>query len=207
LARQLASSLGYLYVDSGAMYRAITLYLQRLGVDLSDTTAIEQHLSDIRLDFVYNEARGASDILLNGENVEGQIRELSVASDVSTVAAIPAVRKLAVARQQELGRAGGVVMDGRDIGTVVFPNAELKIFMTADPTVRAQRRLLELQAKNPGINMHEVVKNLATRDHIDSTRAVSPLIQAPDARVLDNSNLTTGDQLAVALRWVEESSK
>ncbi len=207
MARQLASSLGYLYVDSGAMYRAITLYLQRLGVDLSDTTAIEQHLSDIRLDFVYNEARGASDILLNGENVEGQIRELSVASDVSTVAAIPAVRKLAVARQQELGRAGGVVMDGRDIGTVVFPNAELKIFMTADPTVRAQRRLLELQAKNPGINMHEVVKNLATRDHIDSTRAVSPLIQAPDARVLDNSNLTTGDQLAVALRWVEESSK
>ncbi len=203
LARQLAAQLGYLYVDSGAMYRAITLYLQRKSIDLSDTAAIEKTLPEIRLDFQYNPDRQASDILLNGENVETEIRNLSVASGVSAVAAIAAVRKIAVARQQELGARGGVVMDGRDIGTVVFPNAELKIFMTADPEVRVGRRLLELSAKHPSISREEVRENLRARDHIDSTRAVSPLIQAPDARVLDNSHLSMPDQLDLALSWVQ----
>lgn len=202
LARQLAARLGYLYVDSGAMYRAITLYVQRKGIDLSDRSAIEKVLPDIRLDFQYNPGRQASDIILNGENVETEIRNLSVASGVSAVAAVPAVRQIAVARQQQLGARGGVVMDGRDIGTVVFPNAELKIFMTADPEVRVNRRLLELSARHPNITREEVRENLKARDHIDSTREVSPLTQAPDARVLDNSDLNVDEQLSLALRWV-----
>lgn len=207
LARQLAAKLGYLYVDSGAMYRAITLYLQRSGVDLDDHHAVEQFLPNIQLDFQFNPQRAASDIILNGENVESQIRDMSVAAGVSKVAAIPAVRHIAVARQQELGRSGGVVMDGRDIGTVVFPHADLKIFMTANPDVRADRRLLELRAKNPAVTKEEVQENLTTRDHIDSTRAISPLTQAPDARVLDNSNLTMEEQLALAYSWVQAISQ
>ena len=204
LARQLAARLGYLYVDSGAMYRAITLYLQRKGIDLSDAGAVEKALPEIRLDFLYNSSRQASDMILNGENVESDIRNLAVASGVSTVASYAAVRKIAVARQQELGAQGGVVMDGRDIGTVVFPDAELKIFMTADPEVRVQRRLLELSAQHPEIGTEEVRENLRARDHLDSTREVSPLTQSPDARVLDNSELNMQEQLALALRWVEE---
>lgn len=199
LARQLAARLGYLFVDSGAMYRAITLYLLRAGVDLSDHDAIAKALPQIQLDLQYNPKRQASDIFLNGENVEAEIRQLEVADRVSQVAAIPAVRQVAVARQQALGKAGGVVMDGRDIGTVVFPNAELKIFMTAEPDVRAQRRLLELQEKNPGIGMDAVKANLAERDRIDSTRATSPLVQAPDATVLDNSYLSQAEQLDFVL--------
>jgi cytidylate kinase len=204
LARQLAQKLGYLYVDSGAMYRAITLYLMREGVDLSDLEAVEQCLPRIQLDFTYNPDRGASDIILNGENVESEIRDLAVAARVSVVAAIPQVREIAVARQQALGKAGGVVMDGRDIGSVVFPEAELKIFMTASPEVRAQRRLRELLVKHPHITLEEVQENLAQRDHIDSTRAVSPLIQCPDARVLDNSNLSMEEQLNLVLGWVRD---
>lgn len=204
LARQLAAKLGYLYVDSGAMYRAITLFLMRKGVDLSDQVAVANSLAEVRLDFHYNTDREASDIFLNGENVESKIRDMQVASQVSIVAAIPAVRKLAVARQQALGQAGGVVMDGRDIGSVVFPQAELKIFMTASPEVRAMRRLAELQQKFPAITLEEVQKNLTERDFIDSTRATSPLIQSPDARVLDNSHLNTTQQLDLALSWVSE---
>lgn len=204
LARQLAQKLGYLYVDSGAMYRAITLYLMRKGVDLTDQRAVEQHLPSIQLDFSYNPERGASDVLLNGENVESEIRNMDVAARVSVVAAIPQVRALAVARQQDLGKAGGVVMDGRDIGSVVFPDAELKIFMTASPEVRAQRRLAELKPKHPEITVEEVFQNLAERDHIDSTRAVSPLTQCTDARVLDNSSLTMQEQLDLALLWAQD---
>ena len=204
LARQLAARLGYLYVDSGAMYRAITLYFIRNGVDLQDTASVVRALSQVQLDFSYNSARGASDILLNGENVEQEIRKMNVAAQVSSVAAIPQVRKKAVATQQALGKAGGVVMDGRDIGSVVFPNAELKIFMTASPVVRAQRRLAELRQKHPEITLDAVIENLAHRDHIDSTRAVSPLIQCPDARVLDNSELTMEQQLEVATGWLTE---
>jgi len=203
LARQLASRLGYLYVDSGAMYRAITLYLLRKGVDLSDLTQVRERLKEIRLDFSYNPARGASDMILNGENVEAEIRDMKVATHVSAVAAIPSVRELAVARQQALGKAGGVVMDGRDIGSVVFPHAELKIFMTASPEVRTQRRLAELLPKYPEITVEEVKTNLSHRDHIDSTRAVSPLIQCPDARILDNSELTIEGQLEIASGWVK----
>lgn len=202
LARQLAQKLGYLYVDSGAMYRAITLYLMRAGVDLSDQEEVGRYLPNIRLDFIYNADRGASDIILNGENVETEIRTMDVAARVSVVAAMPRVREIAVARQQALGVAGGVVMDGRDIGSVVFPAAELKIFMTASPEVRAQRRLAELRIKHPDITLKEVRENLAQRDHIDSTRAVSPLIQCPDARVLDNSDLSMAAQLELALSWV-----
>jgi len=202
LARQLAQKLGYLYVDSGAMYRAITLYLMRKGVELSDLEAGERCLLRIQLDFTYNPDRGASDMILNGENVESQIRDLEVAARVSVVAAIPKVREIAVARQQALGKAGGVVMDGRDIGSVVFPEAELKIFMTASPEVRAQRRLKELLVKHPHVTLEEVRENLAQRDHIDSTRAVSPLIQCPDARVLDNSNLSMEEQLELASSWI-----
>jgi cytidylate kinase len=186
------------------MYRAITLYLMREGVDLSDLEAVEQCLPRIQLDFTYNPDRGASDIILNGENVESEIRDLAVAARVSVVAAIPQVREIAVARQQALGKAGGVVMDGRDIGSVVFPEAELKIFMTASPEVRAQRRLRELLVKHPHITLEEVQENLAQRDHIDSTRAVSPLIQCPDARVLDNSNLSMEEQLNLVLGWVRD---
>jgi cytidylate kinase len=141
-------------------------------------------------------------MILNGENVESQIRDLEVAARVSVVAAIPKVREIAVARQQALGKAGGVVMDGRDIGSVVFPEAELKIFMTASPEVRAQRRLKELLVKHPHVTLEEVRENLAQRDHIDSTRAVSPLIQCPDARVLDNSNLSMEEQLELASSWI-----
>lgn len=206
LARQLAAKLGYLFVDSGAMYRAITLFLQRKGVDLSNAEAVGEVLPDLKLDFLYNPARQASDILLNGENVESAIRNLDVASQVSTVAAIPSVRRLAVARQQAIGKEGGVVMDGRDIGTVVFPKAELKIFMTADPAVRVQRRLLELRQKYPNIDLEEVRLNLAERDRIDSTRAVSPLIQAPDAIVLDNTALSPAQQLELALNWARRLS-
>jgi cytidylate kinase len=142
-------------------------------------------------------------MILNGENVEVEIRDMKVAAHVSAVAAIPSVRELAVARQQVLGKAGGVVMDGRDIGSVVFPHAELKIFMTASPEVRTQRRLAELRPKYPEITVEEVKTNLSHRDHIDSTRAVSPLIQCPDARILDNSELTIEGQLEIASGWVK----
>lgn len=202
LARQLAAHLGYLYVDSGAMYRAITLYLIRKGIDLHDLSAVESALEEIQLDFKYNPLREASDVILNGENVESEIREMRVATKVSQVAAIPSVRAFAVARQQALGKEGGVVMDGRDIGSVVFPQAELKIFMTASPAVRAQRRLAELRPKYPNITLEEVQENLSQRDHIDSTRAVSPLIQSPDARVLENSLLDQQQQLELVLGWV-----
>ncbi|MFM7671721.1 MAG: (d)CMP kinase [Bacteroidota bacterium] len=202
LARQLAQKLGYLYVDSGAMYRAITLYLMRNRVNLDDIESVERCLPEIRLDFAFNPDRGASDMILNGENVESEIRNLDVAARVSVVAAISKVREIAVARQRALGKAGGVVMDGRDIGSVVFPQAELKIFMTASPEVRAQRRLKELLEKYRQITLSEVRENLAQRDHIDSTRAVSPLIQCPDARILDNSDLNLEEQLELAVSWV-----
>jgi cytidylate kinase len=204
LARQLAQRLGYLYVDSGAMYRAITLYVMRKGIDPADPLAVEKCLPEIQLDFIYNPLRGASDMILNGENVESAIREMSVASQVSTIAAIPSVRAFAVARQQALGKEGGVVMDGRDIGSVVFPQAELKIFMTASPAVRAQRRLAELRPKHPNITLEEVQENLSKRDHIDSTRAVSPLTQAPDARVLDNSHIDRQEQLKLVMDWFSQ---
>jgi cytidylate kinase len=207
LAKALAKELGYVFVDSGAMYRAVTLYLLRNNVDITNEQQVQQALSAIELGFVFNPARGASDILLNGENVELLIREMKVAEQVSKVAALAAVRKFAVQQQQRLGAAKGIVMDGRDIGTVVFPQAELKIFMTADQETRVRRRHLELSASDPTISIEAVRENLARRDYMDANREESPLRQAPDAKVLDNTTLSPEEQLKIALGWAREVIK
>lgn len=206
LARQLAAKLGYVYIDSGAMYRAITLYFLRNSVDINDHDHILEALSNIHLSFEYNEAEDRSEICLNEENVEHLIRELLVADKVSEVAAIREVRSFAVAQQKRMGKKKGIVMDGRDIGTVVFPDAELKIFMTADPDIRIKRRFEELYATNPHISIDEVRHNLELRDYIDANRAESPLHQAEDAIVLDNGNLTREEQLEIVLEWVKDKA-
>jgi CMP/dCMP kinase len=202
LAKQLARKLGYVYVDSGAMYRAITLYFLRNHVDWTQPEAVREALDQITLEFVHNEHTAQSEIFLNGENVEYVIRDLVVAEKVSDVAAIKEVRDFAVKQQQQMGRKKGIVMDGRDIGTVVFPNAELKIFMTADNAVRVERRFRELFVKNPAISLDEVKANLEMRDYIDSHREVSPLRQAEDAIVLDNTHLTEEEQFNEALKLI-----
>lgn len=204
LAKQLAKALGYIYVDSGAMYRAITLYFLRNHVDWTDVNAVKHALKEISLDFEYNQKSGQSEIYLNGENVEYVIRDLVVAEKVSEVAAIKEVRKFAVAQQQKMGKDRGIVMDGRDIGTVVFPDAELKIFMTADNAVRVERRFQELYEKNPNVTIDEVKANLEMRDYIDSHREVSPLHPAEDAIILDNTHLTEKEQFQRALKWAKE---
>jgi CMP/dCMP kinase len=204
LAKDLAKELNYVYVDSGAMYRAITLYFLRNHVDWTKTKQVDNALKNIVLDFQYNENSGHTQIYLNGENVEWLIRELIIAEKVSDVAAIREVREFAVVQQHKMGKEKGIVMDGRDIGTVVFPKAELKIFMTADNAVRVERRYKELFAKNPNITLEEVKANLEMRDYIDSHREFSPLKQAKDAIVLDNSNLSQEEQLAIALEWAKE---
>ncbi|RYY99993.1 MAG: (d)CMP kinase [Chitinophagaceae bacterium] len=203
LAKQLAHKLGYIYVDSGAMYRAITLYFLRNHIDWTDPKEVAGALNDLALEFVHNPKSGQSEIYLNGENVEYVIRDLVVAEKVSEVAAIKEVRSFAVAQQQQMGRNKGIVMDGRDIGTVVFPDAELKIFMTADNAVRVERRFRELYEKNPNVSLEEVKANLEMRDYIDSHREVSPLRQAEDAIVLDNTNLTETEQFKKALAMVQ----
>ncbi|MGJ7033814.1 (d)CMP kinase [Niabella hirudinis] len=200
LAKQMAKELGYIYVDSGAMYRAITLYFLRNHVDWDEQKAVEAALMDIELDFRLNELNANVEIYLNDENVEYPVRDLIVAEKVSEVAAIKAVREFAVEQQQRLGKKKGIVMDGRDIGTVVFPKAELKIFMTADNAVRVERRFKELVEKNPNITIEEVAENIQMRDYIDSNREVSPLRQANDAIVIDNTKLTPEEQLKKALR-------
>lgn len=204
LAKQLAKTLNYVYVDSGAMYRAITLYFLRNHVDWTDKKEVSKAISDISLEFVFNDKSQQSEIFLNGENVEYVIRDLVVAEKVSDVAAIKDVRAFAVAQQQKMGKGRGIVMDGRDIGTVVFPDAELKIFMTADNAVRVERRFKELYEKNPNITIDEVKSNLEMRDYIDSHREVSPLRQAEDALVLDNTNLTEKEQFQKALKWAKD---
>jgi len=204
LAKQLAKELGYVYVDSGAMYRAITLYFLRNNIDFDDKKEVNAALKDINLEFEFNEASGNSEIYLNGENVEYLIRDLVVAEKVSDVAAIKEVREFAVAQQQKFGTKKGIVMDGRDIGTVVFPKAELKIFMTADNAVRVERRFKELIRKNPNTTIEEVKNNLEMRDYIDSHREVSPLRKAENALELDNTNLTEQEQFKKALNWVNE---
>jgi CMP/dCMP kinase len=204
LAKQLAKELGYIYVDSGAMYRAITLHFLRNHIDWTDTGQVKNALQDISLEFVYNPKSLQSEIYLNGENVEYVIRDLVVAEKVSEVAALKEVRTFAVAQQQRMGMNRGIVMDGRDIGTVVFPDAELKIFMTADNAVRVERRFQELYEKNPNVTIDEVKANLEMRDYIDSNREVSPLRQAEDALLLDNTNLTEKEQFLKAMKWAEE---
>jgi cytidylate kinase len=204
LARQLARALHYAYIDSGAMYRAITLYFLRNMVDWTKEKQVREALKNIELDFRPNEKNGETEIYLNGENVEYVIRDLIIAEKVSEVAAIKTVRTFAVAQQRKMGEKKGIVMDGRDIGTVVFPKAELKIFMTADNAVRVERRFRELYAKNPNITIEEVKSNIEMRDYIDSHREVSPLRKAEDAIVLDNSNITPEQQLELALGFVKE---
>ena len=204
LAKQLAKELGYVYVDSGAMYRAITLFFLRNNVDFDDKKEENAALKDINLKSVFNATSGNSEIYLNGENVEYLIRDLVVAEKVSDVAAIKEVREFAVAQQQKFGTKKGIVMDGRDIGTVVFPKAELKIFMTADNAVRVERRFKELIRKNPNTTIEEVKNNLEMRDYIDSHREVSPLRKASDAVELDNTYLTETEQFKKALNWVNE---
>lgn len=204
LAKQLAKELDYIYIDSGAMYRAITLYLLRNAVDINNEAVVTEALQNIDLDFINNPVTGAAEIYLNDENVEHVIRDLVIAEKVSEVAAVKQIRDFAVAQQRKMGDKKGIVMDGRDIGTVVFPDAELKIFMTADNAIRVERRFKELFAKNPNITIEEVKNNLEMRDYIDSHREVSPLRQAPDALVLDNSHITREEQLQLALSWVKE---
>lgn len=204
LAKQLAKKLGYTYIDSGAMYRAITLFFIRNNVNWNNEEEVLNSLQKISLSFRNNVTTGQSEIYLNDENVESFIRELAVAQKVSDVSTIKAVREYAVKEQQKMGDGKGIVMDGRDIGTTVFPNAELKIFMDADNEVRAERRFKEMQVKNPAVTIEEVKENLSTRDYIDSHREISPLKKADDAIVIDNTYLTPDGQLELALQYVQQ---
>ena len=207
LAKAMAKALEYVFVDTGAMYRAIALYFLRNNIPFNDTASIEAALHEIELRFKYNSVSQKSDMYLNGENVEQEIREMQVSQKVSEVASIAAVRDFAVAQQQAMGIDKGIVMDGRDIGTVVFPNAELKIFVTADPAIRLERRYQELLQTNPAILKEEVAANLQQRDLMDSTRAHSPLKQAEDALVLDNTNLDREQQFELAMQWAMDKIK
>jgi cytidylate kinase len=204
LARQLAKKLGYRYIDSGAMYRAITLYFLRENVNVEDHAALIEALNNIHLSFEINERNGESEVHLNDENVCRVIREMLVSEKVSKIAAIREVRQAAVAQQKRLGKGKGIVMDGRDIGTVVFPEAELKIFMNADPAIRVMRRFEELYEKDPATSLDEVRANLELRDYMDSNREISPLRKADDAILLDNTGLTREEQLAKVMEWVAE---
>jgi len=202
LAKQLAKALGYVYIDSGAMYRAITLYFLRNHINWLDTSQVNDALSNINISFKHNKNTEESEIYLNEENVEYLIRDLVIAEKVSDVAAIKEVRTFAVAQQQKMGESKGIVMDGRDIGTTVFPDAELKIFMTADIAVRVERRFKEMFEKNPNISIDDVKANLEMRDYIDSNREISPLRKAADAVELDNTSLSIDQQLKIAMQLV-----
>lgn len=198
-AKAIAARLGYIFIDTGAMYRAVTLYALEHGAIRSgivDEERVVALLDQIAIAFRFNPQRGASDIYVNGELVEGKIRTIEVSNLVSQVSAIAQVRAKLVAMQQEMGRRKGVVMDGRDIGTVVFPDAGMKLFMTADPKVRAQRRYDELRAKGDEVSLEEIERNVLSRDEKDMNRAVSPLRKADDAIVLDNSHMTVDEQMA-----------
>ena len=208
LAKQLAKALNYVYVDTGAMYRAVTFYAMQQGI-ISATSfqkdTLIQQLNQIHLSFVFNEKLGYAEIYLNDVNVESVIRSIRVSNLVSQIAAVSEVRTKLVEQQKKYGIGKGVVMDGRDIGTVVFPNAELKVFMTASPEIRAQRRFSELQEKgDTTTSFEEVLKNVVERDEMDSNRADSPLMQAADALVIDNSQLTKEQQFNVILNLANE---
>ena len=198
MAKDLAKEIGYIYVDTGAMYRSVPLYALRHNLFNADGSIREEELKaqmkNIDISFQLNKTTGRPDTFLNGENVEKDIRSMEVSSHVSPIATLPFVRAALVAQQQRMGAGKGIVMDGRDIGTVVFPDAELKIFVTASAEVRAQRRYDELKAKGMEANFNDILKNVEERDYIDSHRATSPLRKAPDAIELDNSNLTIAQQ-------------
>jgi cytidylate kinase len=204
LAKALARELGYRFIDSGAMYRAVTLFALRKGADTDNAAALELLLPEVDIDFEVNDETGRSEVVLNGQNAENDIRTMEVAGAVSRVAKIPAVRRFLVAMQQKMGENKGVVMDGRDIGTVVFPGADLKIFMTARPEIRARRRFEELTATGIQATFEEVLANLEERDRIDSTRSDSPLTMTDDYKLLDNSDLSREEQLDLARAWVRE---
>ncbi len=200
MAKGLAKEIGYVYVDTGAMYRAVTLFAIRNGLFNADKSVnesgIEAHLNDIKISFRRNEADGQMVTCLNGEPVETEIRSMQVAELVSRIAALPAVRKALVEQQRSMGKEKGVVMDGRDIGTAVFPDAELKVFVTASPEVRAKRRYDEMKAKGKDADFNAILENVKERDYIDSHREVSPLRKADDAIVLDNTTMTIDEQKA-----------
>ena len=204
LAKQVAKELNYVFVDSGAMYRAITHYFLRNNINWNDSSAVIEALKNISLAFEYNDEKGTSDILLNGENVETAIREMVVNEKVSEVSAIKEVREFTVAEQQKNTLNRGIVMEGRDIGTVVFPDAELKIFLTAEPEERVERRYSQLMRQGKEVSKDEVRKNLEMRDYMDTHREISPLRKAKDAIVLDNTDLTTKEQLEIVLEWAKE---
>ena len=199
-AKAIASKLGYIFIDTGAMYRAVTLYaLQRGAISESgevDAAAVVALLGEVDITFKFNPERGASDIYVNGEFSEDKIRGIEVSNCVSRVSSIREVREKLVAMQQQMGHDRGVVMDGRDIGTVVFPDAELKIYMTADARVRAERRYAELKAKGDDVTLDEILKNVISRDNADMTREISPLRRADDAIELDNSQMSVEEQMA-----------
>lgn len=211
MAKQLARKLGYIYVDTGAMYRSVTLYAMRNGMFATDgtinTQQLEHDMPNINISFKLNPSTGTPDAYLNGELVEKEIRSLEVSNHVSPIAALPFVREALVALQRKMGAEKGVVMDGRDIGTTVFPNAELKIFVTASAAVRAQRRFDELKAKGMPASLEEIQKNVEERDYIDTHRDVSPLRKADDAVELDNSHMTIPEQDAWLLNLVEQRCK
>ncbi len=208
LAKQLAEKLGYIYVDSGSMYRAVALFALRNGLVTNGTIDKQQLISrlpEIDISFTYDNQTGKIYTCLNNENVEQEIRNnITVSEIVSKVSQIPEVREKLHHIQQKIARNKGVVMDGRDIGSVVLPDAELKIFMTADKDIRARRRFEELKNKGINITLNEVLQNLEKRDYDDTHRQVNPLIQPPDAKVLDNSNLTPEEQLQLAYQWAKE---
>ena len=202
-AKAIAARLGYIFIDTGAMYRAVTLCAINQGAvseQSVDEQAVVALLDGVDISFRFNSERGASDVYVNGECVESKIRSIEVSNCVSRISSIKEVREKLVALQQQMGRDRGVVMDGRDIGTVVFPDAEMKIFMTADPKVRAERRYAELTAKGDKVTMEEILENVVSRDKADMTRAISPLRQADDAIVLDNSYMSVEEQMA----WIME---
>ena len=207
LAKEIAKNLNYRYVDSGAMYRAVTLYLINNGI-LKDGNYLKQAVLDalplITIDFIFNKDKGISETLLNSINVEKDIRTMFVSKQVSPISTIKEVRTKLVDLQQQMGKEGAVVMDGRDIGTVVFPNAEVKLFMTAEPDIRTERRLLEMEENGQKSTFDEVKDNLTKRDYIDINRDVSPLRQAEDALVIDNSEITREEQLEIALNIIKE---
>ena len=211
MAKDLASRIGYTFVDTGAMYRAVTLLAIRNNLfdenNKPDTESLKRLLPDSTITQRHNPSLGKAETFLNGENVENEIRGMEVSSLVSAIATIPFVRSELVRQQQVMGKDGGIVMDGRDIGTTVFPNAELKIFVTASPQIRAQRRYAVLLAKGQQTTKEEVLKNLEERDFVDSHREVSPLRQAEDAVVIDNTNLSPSEQLAMLLALYQERIK
>ena len=200
IAKALAKKLHFIYIDTGAMYRAVTLYFLRNKIDMNDPLAVENALDNIHINFEYRDEQ--TFVFLNEEDISEEIRQMPVSEKVSQVSAIKAVRTEMVRQQQRMGKSKNIIMDGRDIGTVVFPDATLKFFMTADPQIRAERRFKELSLKGEKVSLEEIYANLALRDHQDTTREESPLIQAADAIVLDNSNIDQEMQLEFALSYI-----